>query len=224
MGKASFLMVMGLAMVAGIFGAMMNRNATSSVTNYTSYYSRVAARNANNAAIELSLRQLADSPAWRTGYPKVSIGGTNVSLRIDSVSFVDKAGSARQGLKLTSKSAYYSDSLLTRMDTLSASVIVQVPAIPRGIRAAYTAQGPIDHTISDMYIDGENHDTTVVALETNNTPALYTPIPSSGMFGVSTSASTFVNTANGSIGGTDTTVKPYKDIAPAYPNSPKVIE
>jgi hypothetical protein len=79
--------------------------------------------------------------------------------------------------------------------------------VPRSIRAAWTVNGPLNNTISDMLIDGRNHD-----LNGNI-------IPKTGVYGVSTSVE-FHNGQNGSIGGTIDSI----DYPISFPVHPKVIE
>src|ERR1041385_6499011 len=146
MGKSSILLVAALAMTVGIYTMVMNRNASDATLSYTSYYTRVTAHNANQSALQLGLRKLADSASWRTGYPKITIGGTDVKLTVDTTTFNGKSS-----VRLIAKSAYYADTSNTKKDTLTSTVIVRVTLVPPGIHAAFTAFGPLDNTISDMY-------------------------------------------------------------------------
>ena len=79
--------------------------------------------------------------------------------------------------------------------------------VPRSIRAAWTANGPLNKTISDMFIDGRNHDIN------GNI------IPNTGVYGVSTTQD-FYNGENGSIGGTKDSI----DYPMSFPENPNVIE
>jgi hypothetical protein len=75
------------------------------------------------------------------------------------------------------------------------------------VRGAWTANANLNNTISDMYIDGRNHDKNLNI------------IPNTGIYGVSTST-TFVNVENAAIGGTNNEV----DYPMTYPEAPEVIE
>ncbi|UCH65222.1 MAG: hypothetical protein JSW63_11555 [Ignavibacterium sp.] len=79
--------------------------------------------------------------------------------------------------------------------------------VPQYIRAACTANGPLNNAIGDMLIDGRNHD-----LNGNI-------IPKTGVLGVSTSVE-FQKGQNGSIGGTKDSV----DYPISFSVNPKVIE
>jgi hypothetical protein len=79
--------------------------------------------------------------------------------------------------------------------------------VPPVVRGAWTANDTLNNTISDMFIDGRDHD-----LDQNL-------IPTSGIYGVSTSTD-FVNTENAAIGGTNN----YVDYPMTFPEIDEVIE
>jgi hypothetical protein len=79
--------------------------------------------------------------------------------------------------------------------------------IPPSIRAALTANGPLNNTISDMLIDGRNHNIN------GNI------IPKTGVYGVSTSVE-FFEGSSGSIGGTKDSI----DYPISFSVNPNVIE
>ncbi len=79
--------------------------------------------------------------------------------------------------------------------------------VPPVVRGAWTANGNLNNTISDMFIDGRDHD-----LNQNL-------IPTTGRFGVSTSVA-FVNVENAEIGGTNN----FVDYPMTFPEVPEVIE
>jgi hypothetical protein len=79
--------------------------------------------------------------------------------------------------------------------------------IPPVVRAAWTANANLNNTISDMYIDGRDHDLNQNLL------------PTTGKFGVSTSTA-FVNVEDAAIGGTNN----FIDYPMTFPEIPEVIE
>jgi hypothetical protein len=79
--------------------------------------------------------------------------------------------------------------------------------VPPVVRAAWTANANLNNTISDMYIDGRDHDLNQNLL------------PTTGKFGVSTSTA-FVNVENAAIGGTNN----FVDYPMTFPEIPEVIE
>jgi hypothetical protein len=80
---------------------------------------------------------------------------------------------------------------------------------PKSIRGAFTANDTINNTISDMWIDGRDHDMNGNLL-----------LNGQGVFGVSTSVP-FFNRDSGRIGGTTAS---GVDIAPAFHEDSRIIE
>jgi len=216
MGNSSIFLVLGLVIMLGIFGAIMNKNSISATGNYTEYHSHITARNANNSALQLAMRQLSDSGKWRGGYEKLAVAGTTVNLSV-----LDTTVGGKKSIALISKSPYLTDASGRKYDTLTSTVIVKMNLIPPAIHAAWTAFGPLDNTISDMYIDGRDHNPVIVSA---TLPYQYELVPGNGYYGVSTGAPTFTNTEMGYIGGTNRNTDPYTDITPSWPNSAQVIE
>ena len=79
--------------------------------------------------------------------------------------------------------------------------------VPPVIRGAWTANGNLNNTISDMFIDGRDHDLSLNL------------IPTTGKYGVSTSTA-FTNVENAAIGGTNNKI----DYPMTFPEDPAVIE
>jgi len=84
---------------------------------------------------------------------------------------------------------------------------------PPVVRGAFTAFGPINDAISDMFIDGRNWKADLSAF-----------VPGKGIYAVSTGADTFVNTHEGYLGGTLQPPNSPADIVPAFPHDPRVVE
>jgi len=79
--------------------------------------------------------------------------------------------------------------------------------VPPVIRGAWTANGNLNNTISDMFIDGRDHDLSLNL------------IPTTGKYGVSTSTA-FTNVENAAIGGTNN----FIDYPMTFPEIDEVIE
>jgi len=79
--------------------------------------------------------------------------------------------------------------------------------VPPVVRGAWTANANLNNTISDMFIDGRDHDLNLNI------------IPTTGTYGVSTST-TFTNVENAAIGGTYNGI----DYPMTYPELDEVIE
>jgi hypothetical protein len=209
MGKLSIFLVLALAVTFGSYSLTVNRRTNSSVENYVSYNSKTVARNINNSILEVGLKRLADSSSWRAGYSNLSFAGGTAWLSVRDTTYGGKTAIALRCVSVCNT------------DTQISKVIVAQKLMPPVVHAAFTAFGPLDATVSDMYIDGQDHSDVIVAA---GPPVQYQLLPNAGFYGISTGAPTYVNVQDGIIGGTDRTVTPWTDIAPAFPNSPKVIE
>lgn len=209
MGKLSIFLVLALAVTFGSYSLTVNRRANAIVENYVSYNSKTVARNVNNSMMGLALKKLADSSGWRGGYKNMAMFGGTSTVTLRDTTLNSKSAIAFQCISVCNT------------DTQVSRVIVQVKLMPPVVHAAFTAFGPLDATVSDMYIDGSDHSDVILSA---GPPAKYQLLPNAGFYGISTGAPTYVNNQNGLIGGTDRTVTPWVDIPPAFPNSPKVIE
>jgi hypothetical protein len=112
-------------------------------------------------------------------------------------------GVQRDAIKLTVEATYGQE---TR--TVLVYTDARFGVVPPVVRGAFTANGPLDQTISDMQIDGRDHDKN------------WNLIRNSGVFGVS-SGTTFTNTQNALIGGTDAD---GIDRSTSFPEDRRIIE
>lgn len=202
MGKQALIIVVALSIGFWFIGGSMHDKENRTVSNYVSYHERQNARNISGAVIQRAMRQLADSSTWRAGYSEVAMLGGKASLTVRDTTF-----RGQKAMKIGTLAVYgketHSDSLIFK----NAGGFV-----PPVVRAAFTAFGPLDKSLSDMVVDGRDHDT-------NNA---YVPL--TGKFAVSTGAPTFINLEPANLGGTDRTMNPYQDIVPAYPEDPRTVE
>src|SRR5438093_10257177 len=208
MGNQLVIVVLGMMIIVGIFVYSLKETGNSLTGNASASYAENTAREINNAAIDLAMRTLADSLTWRsTLSPSLSGGYATVTFK-DTVVGKDTAVVVRSQAKYNSGN----DSSTVK------SLVVVMPAdgfVPLIIRdhGAFTAFGPIDDAISDMYIDGRNWRYDAVTIS-----------PSSGVYAVSTGESTFVAVQRGELGGTTYVTPPATDITPSFPFSPLVVE
>ncbi len=201
MGKMLLFLVFGAIIVFGTFATSMNEKMGFSVDNAVTHFERATTRNMNLSVLELALRELHNDITWREGFYDLDLeGGTTTLTLQDSVVGGD------------SVVVVYCTSIFGQ-DTATSIVVVKpnINHVPAVVRGAITAFGPIDKLVSDMILDGRNHDVNGVL------------IPGSGTYGVSTGEATFSNDGPAQIGGTDYTV-PVGDIAPAIPEDPLTVE
>jgi len=202
MGKQALIIVVALSIGFFLIGGAMHDKENRTVSNYVAYYEKLGARNASNAAVQLAMRRIADSTQWRAGYRGLSMLGGTVDLTVRDTTY-DGKKAMKIGTLATFGGEKHTDTVVFKLAG---------GFIPPAVRAAFTAFGPLDKSLSDMFVDGRDHDT-------NNAY-----VPDSGLYGVSTGAASFVNLEPANIGGTDRTLSPYQDIVPAYPEDPRVVE
>ncbi|HXG37295.1 MAG TPA: hypothetical protein VNL36_00850 [Bacteroidota bacterium] len=209
MGRATLLVVLGASVVLGTMNLQINQRSEQAMENMVSYFERTLARDLANQAAEYLLTQLADSSSWRVP--------TLTRLPVDLVDVADAHsayfsirdttlrtnGENRSAIKLVVEATYG-----RQMHTVVVLADSLFGIVPPTVRGAFTANGPLDQTISDMQIDGRDHD------ENGNL------IRNSGVFGVS-SGTVFTNTQNAQIGGTDGA---GIDRPMSYPEDPRIIE
>ncbi len=211
MGRASLIVVFGASIVLSIIVISMNKSSVRSVDNMVHYYNKSIARVIANEGMSYLLTELADSATWRVTNPAQlssnlfsDMGSYTAYYTIQDDSLLID-GKWRELVKLYINATYPADNGDTQ------SVMVYADRVfgfkPATVRGAWTANDVINKTISDMQIDGRDHDLN------------WNVIPNKGVCGVSTSV-TFVNTENAMIGGTKNGV----DYAPSYPENPAIIE
>jgi len=202
MGKQALIIVVALSIGFFMIGGSMHDKENRAVTNYVNYHERLNARNVSNAVIQRAMRQLADSTTWRAGYSQVAMLGGKATLTVKDTTY-----RGAKAMKIGTYAVY-------GKETHSDSLVFKLAGgfVPPVVRAAFTAFGPLDKSLSDMFVDGRDHDT-------NNAY-----IPGTGKFAVSTGAPTFINLEPANLGGTDHTANPPLDIVPAYPEDPRTVE
>jgi len=208
-GRATLLVVAGASLVLGTMNLQINRRAEQAMENMVSYFERTLARDLANQAAEYLLTQLADSSSWRVRtLTRLAIDLASVSDPHSVYFFLKDTtlrirGSDRSTIKLGVEATYgrQTHAVVVYVDSLFG-------VVPPTVRGALTANGPLDKTISDMQIDGRDHD------EHGNL------IRNSGVFGVS-SGTSFSNTQNALIGGTD---RDGIDRPMSFPEDPRIIE
>ncbi len=201
MGKYVLIFVLGSIIIFGIINLNVNVSLTRGVQNAVDNYSDTQSRNIGNSMVYMALSRLADSSSWRSNtFQTMSFFNGTAQYRV-----VDTIAAGDSVIKITVVSSF--NGITKTINAYSKKDVSGSGWVPPFVRAAWTANGNLNRTISDMYIDGRDHllDGTIS--------------PKTGVYGVSTSQ-TFVNTFNALIGGTKDSV----DYPPSYPQNPNVIE
>lgn len=196
-------------MILSVMNLQLNKSSERSVENMVGYYNMSLARDIANQSVSYLLTELADSAQWRVTKPKTIPSDlfTGIGTHSATYTIIDTTitlnGVPKEAIKLWVTVVYGKES-----HTVVVYADKNFGYVPPVVRGAFTADGPLDNTISDMQIDGRDH--------TWN----WTLVPESGVFGVS-SGTAFSNTKNAMIGGTDINGKDY---GMNFPHHPAVIE
>ncbi len=201
MEKLMIIVIFGVIIAFSTFSVSMNDKTSDAFDNAVTQFERVTARNIVNSVLEMGMRQLKDSLTWRVGYTDLQFDGGTATFTVG-----DTVISGDTLLVISCTATFGEETATTRTIARSPS-----PGVPAIVRGTMTAFGPINNLVSDMILDGRNHDANNVL------------VPGSGTYGVSTGEPTFSNDGPAQIGGTDYTV-PTGDIAPAAPENPLTVE
>jgi hypothetical protein len=201
MGNSILIIVVGSIFLFGIANVKTYQNINKTTENSINYYSDIQARNICNSTAEMLLSKLYDDTIrYRTKTPVL----TTMFNGTSSYTVTDDFFNGDSLIKIT---------INAQFNGVSRQAIVYTAGlggwVPPFIRGAWTANGNLNNTISDMFIDGRDH----------HMAPPYSIIPTTGKPGVSTSVP-FVNTQNAAIGGTFNKV----DYPMTYPENPAVIE
>jgi hypothetical protein len=193
------ILTIGAILVYAYISITSNENTSKGIDNLADDYSHKNAHDIASGMVDVILMRIANDADYRVKSPKTEqlYGGT---------------------VTYTAENTFYKgDSLVKIVSTAKYNGITKTVItyskrpgegwVPRSIRAALTANGPLNNTISNMLIDGRNHDLT------GNI------IPKTGVYGVSTSVE-FEKDQIGSIGGTKDSI----DYPISFQVNPNVFE
>lgn len=198
MGRLVLIMLIGAIIIFGIYSITTMSSTRNTQTEATNNYRTNYVRNVAFSTLDILLSKLADSTAYRTNVEQVMnlLGGSSKFTIKDTTIGSDSL------IQIKINSTYEG----TRKN-LIAYLKFTGGFVPPTLRGAITANANLSKTISDMIIDGRDHD-----LNGN-------VIPNQGIYGVS-SGTTFTNLQGAKIGGTVNGV----DYPPKFPENPSVIE
>jgi len=198
MARYIMIVVLGGMLTFGVTNINQNSTITQGTENVVDNFTNNRAHDIATSMGDILMMRLSNDLAYReTGNSENLFGGA-ASYVVEDAFFDDDS------LVKITVTAGYGDV------TKTITTYTQKPTngwVPPFIRGAWTANSNLNNTISDMYIDGRDHD-----LDLNL-------IPTTGRYGVSTSTA-FVNTDNAEIGGTNT----FVDYPMTFPEVAEVIE
>jgi len=201
MGKAILILILGSIVLFGFVNMNTNRYLNNDTDNSVGFYAEARAKSIACSMAQMILSQIADSMSYKTnGTQTASLLGGTAQYSVTKVFFAEDS----------LKRIYVKANYLGKEHEVITYCSPAGGWKPPFIRGAWTANGNLNKTISDMYIDGRDHKMVL-----NDTII----VPGSGVYGVSTSVP-FVNTQNAAIGGTHN----GSDYYMTYPENPDIIE
>lgn len=198
MGRAVIIILVGAFVIFGLYIVTSTRSESEAYERSYNVYKTNYVRNISLSMLDILLTKLADSSSYRVNQEQQQslLGGIarftikDTTLGTDSI------------VQIRIRAEYEG----INKETI-AYVTFGSGFVPPVLRGAITANANLNKTISDMIIDGRDHD-----LNGNF-------IPKNGIYGVS-SGTSFTNLQGAMIGGTVNGV----DYPPKYPENPIVVE
>jgi len=199
MARFIMIIVLGGMFTFGINNITQNSTISQGTQNTVDNFSKSRARDIASSMADIILMRLANDLTYRVNTQETeNLYGGEVSYIVEDTFF---EGDSIVKITVASEFNGVGKILTTYSDKPTNGWV------PPVVRGAWTANSNLDNTISDMYIDGRDHDLDLNIL------------PTTGRFGVSTSTA-FINTQNAAIGGTNT----FIDYPMTFPEVPEVIE
>lgn len=208
MGKGLLVIILGTLMTMVIVSMNLMQTANAGFDNAVGYFEEIQTRNVGNSMINMILTRIADSASYRTEDDDFEVKpffSGEIAYRVsDTALVVDE-----DLIKIEVVVVYhrYPEEDIIKEITIYTRQPVVGGWVPPPVRAAWTTNGDVNNTISDMYVDGRDHDLNLNI------------IPGTGMPGITTSVE-FRNDDNASIAGTYDSV----DYKLSYPEDEDIIE
>lgn len=189
-GRSIILVVVGFIVVASVTMFRIEAASTRIISNVDLYYNHQSARNIAQSGVSMGLRQLADSSAWRSGFPLMDLLTGKVVVTACDTTFNGRSAVRISAVGISA----YGTSDETR-DT-STAYVAQKP-----IQFLPKAAATTDANTKDgggLSIDGRNHDTLGTLLTGASA--------GTGVFGLYTTGTLSVS-GSSVIGGTNSSGK-----------------
>jgi len=199
MARYIMIVVLGGMLTYGIANINQNSVVNQGTQNAVDNFSTNRAHDIATSMVDILLMRMANDFEYRVETEaSENLFGGEATYTVENTFF---EGDSIVKVKVA---AEYNDVTKTIIAYIGKPTAGWVPPIVRG---AWTANGDLNNTISDMFIDGRDHDLSLNL------------IPETGVYGVSTSTD-FINLEDAAIGGTNNGV----DYPMTFPEDPAVIE
>jgi hypothetical protein len=165
-GRAILIVIAGIVILSGSMFVNITQSTNDIATNGNSAYFRQGAKNIAQSGVNLGLRQLANNPAWRTGFPLMSALNGKMIVTATDITYAGKL--AVQILSIGIMDYSTSDE---QRDTSIA--YVGKGFVPPTVKAAITANNPVS-TLGNLTVDGRDHSTSGALIAGQGTLGIWT--------------------------------------------------
>ena len=199
MARFIMIIVLGGMVTFGVSNITLNSTLNEGKNNSVYKFGFNRAHDIASSITDVLLMRIANDPAYRVGTPVTEeLFNGEASYIVEDTFF---EGDSLIEIRVDANFNGISKTIVTYAELKNEGWV------PPSVRGAWTVDANLNNTISDMNIDGRNHDLNLNI------------IPASGVSGVSTSTE-FTNNENAAIGGTHNGI----DYPMAFPEAPEVIE
>lgn len=168
-GKAVLILVLGAAMAISIAFINISENSAQATDNMVRYYNQQNAFNIAQTGIHMSLRQLADSSSWRTGFSNINIFSGNLTTTL-----ADTTLDSIDVVMITSTATVGAGTNLAASQTSRAYAQVGGSGyMPAAVLAAITTNNQVE-TNGTLIVDGRDHDINGNLIGGTGTHAIWT--------------------------------------------------
>jgi hypothetical protein len=193
------IIVLGGMVTFGVSNITLNSTLNGGTNNSVYKFGFNRAHDIAGSITDVLLMRIANNPTYRVNTPVTeNLFGGEAVYTVENTFFEDDS---LIEIRVDAKFNGITKTVITYAEIKSEGWV------PPLVRGAWTVDANLSNTISDMNIDGRNHDLSLNI------------IPATGKFGISTTTE-FTNLENTAIGGTYN----YVDYPMAFPEAPEVIE
>lgn len=152
-GKAIIIIVSGIIIIAGIILYRIEAASTNIVANLNRYYYRQTEQNIAQSGVNMGLRQLANDPTWRTGFPLMNLMSGKVIVRAFDTTFQTKNVVAVSGTGIMS----YNTPQETRVTSTAYLKMPTFPNVKAALNLRLSSVNEVE-VESPSTINGYDHD------------------------------------------------------------------
>jgi hypothetical protein len=149
-GRALIVILVGVILLSSRMFMNITGTSTEITTNADKAFLRRSARNIAQSGLNIGLRQLANDPTWRAGFPLMDMMAGKVTVTVSETTFA-----GQQAIRISSVGMMGLGTESEQRDTAFAFV-GEGGYVPGALKAAVTTVGPAV-MLSDFFLDGRDH-------------------------------------------------------------------